>query len=463
MERTNELRLTLIASALLAALSWLARPPEAEAFCGFYVGKADASLYNEASQVVVARHENRTVISMMNDYKGALTEFALVVPVPVVLEKGQIHIGERELFKHLDAYSAPRLVEYYDENPCQRIAYERSLALSAAPAAKSADMAGRAKSLGVTIEAEYTIGEYDIVILSAKESDGLETWLKESGYRIPDGASRALRPYIQQEMKFFVAKVNLKEQAKTGLNYLRPLQFAFESPKFMLPIRLGMVNAKGPQDLILYVLTKGGRVETTNYRTVKLPSGMDIPEYVKGDFASFYKAMFEQQVNAEKMRAVFTEYVWNMGWCDPCAADPLSHEELRKLGVFWLDGETTGGNPRIMPPRPMPPFPGGGALPVMVTRLHVRYSADTFPEDLVFQETSDEQNYQGRYVLRHAWKGRPDECPAAKSYFEELKHRREKEAETLATLTGWKVEDVRGKMDLGAVPKGAKWWEKLWK
>ena len=77
-------------------------------------------------------------------------------------------------------------------------------------------------------------------------------------------------------MKFFVAKVNLKEQARTGLTYLRPLQFAFESRKFMLPLRLGMVNARGPQDLIAFVLTRNGRVETTNYRTVKLPANMDL-------------------------------------------------------------------------------------------------------------------------------------------------------------------------------------------
>ena len=100
-----------LTAALLAAWIWLATPPEVGAFCGFYVGKADSSLYNEASQVVLARNANRNVISMMNDYKGELTEFALVVPVPVVLEKSQIHVGDREIFKHLDAYSAPRLVE----------------------------------------------------------------------------------------------------------------------------------------------------------------------------------------------------------------------------------------------------------------------------------------------------------------------------------------------------------------
>src|SRR5439155_836730 len=262
--------------------------------------------------------------------------------------------------------------------------------MAAAPQMMRKEAAERAKSLGVTIEAEYTVGEYDIVILSAKQSDGLESWLTENGYRIPKGASRALHPYVQQGMKFFVAKVNLKEQRATGLNYLRPLQFAFESPKFMLPIRLGMVNAHGSQDLLLYVITRGGRVETTNYRTVKLPTGMDVPEYVTDDFARFYQSMFDTQVTAERMRTVFTEYVWNMGWCDPCAAPPLSREELRALGVFWLGDNSRGmlqpGTPMIN--QQILPIPAPGPMQVILTRLHVRYSAATFPE-------SDRVNHAG--------------------------------------------------------------------
>ena len=456
--RNDKSRFTLLTLAALAAASmWLAPTREAAAFCGFYVGKADASLYNRASQVVLVRNADRTVISMMNDYEGELAEFALVVPVPVVLEKKQIHIGDRDVIKHLDAYSAPRLVEYTDPDPCMQMLYDRAVPMAAAPKTM-AESGARAKSLGVTVEAEYTVGEYDIVILSAKQSDGLETWLVENGYRIPKGASAALQPYVQQDMKFFVAKVNLKEQKKTGVRYLRPLQFAFESKKFMLPIRLGMVNAQGPQDLIVYVLTQNGRVETTNYRTAKLPTGMDIPEYVKDDFAGFYKAMFDTQVKNEKMRAAFTEYFWNMGWCDPCAAEPLSREDLKKLGVFWLEDAPSAAG--FAPPRPMP-FPGGG-LPVMVTRLHVRYSPETFPEDLMFQETADRENFQGRYVMRHAWKGNRSQCTAAKNYLDELPRRREQEATTLASLTGWETDEIRKKMDLGKAPKPEKWWEKIW-
>ena len=438
----------------------IARPPEARAFCGFYVGKADSNLFNHASQVVMVRHGDKSVLSLMNDYQGEPSDFALVVPVPQVLHKEQIHIGDREVFKKLDEYSSPRLVEYFDPNPCEVI---RPMAesMSAASPRGMGDVLKKdeARSRGVTIEAQYTVGEYDIVILSAKQSDGLETWLQENGYRIPLGAHRALEPYIRQDMKFFVAKVNLKEHQATGLSYLRPIQFAFESRKFMLPIRLGMINAQGPQDLIVYALTENGRVETTNYRTEKLPTGENLPDYIQPKFQDFYKAMFNKQAEDNAMRAVFTEYVWNMGWCDPCAGPPLSREELRGVGVFWLDEATTGPNAMLY--RRGPVF-GGGAMPVMLTRLHVRYSADSFPEDLAFQETGDQENYQARYVLQHPWKGSPEACPAAASYFRQVRERENREAQTLADLTGWDLGGILKNVGLGDVPPQTPWWKGIW-
>jgi hypothetical protein len=183
---------------------------------------------------------------------------------------------------------------------------------------------------------------------------------------------------------------------------------------------------------------------------------------VKEEFPEFYKALFAKQV-ADARSAAFTEYFWNMGWCDPCAEDPLKPEELRKLGVFWLNQPDS---PEAKMRRPiMPPFPGGGPLPVMVTRIHVRTTPDAFPEDLVFQETNDQQNFQARYVLRHAWKGSATQCDAAKTYFTQLDERREREAKTLADLTGWELADVRKKMKLDepkATPTEGKWWEGLW-
>jgi hypothetical protein len=439
-------------TAALTAAVLVAAARTALGFCGFYVAKADTRLFNQASQVVLARDGDRTVLTMANDFKGDPKEFAIVIPVPTFLQREQIHVAEKALLDHLDAYSAPRLVEYFDEDPCHP-PYPMAMA---APNVGGSRAEGRlekdrAKSLGVKIEAQYTVGEYDILILSAKESQGLETWLIENGYRVPPGASRVLGSYLKQGMRFFVAKVNLEQQSKLGFTYLRPIQVAYESPKFMLPIRLGMVNAAGPQELFIYALTRKGRVETTNYRTVRLPSDAEVPLFVKDDFGPFYKAMFSQQVKKQDMRTLFLEYAWDMAWCDPCAADPLSAAELRQLGVLSSGREDASSYP--------------GAQNVFLTRLHLRYDAAHFPEDLVFQETADRENFQGRFVLRHPWAG-GGTCEAARSYRRELPKRYETQAETLASLTGWDVSKIRKRMNLAANAKGTSkddpWWKQIW-
>lgn len=436
-------------------------PFSASAFCGFYVAKADTKLFNQASKVVLTRHDGKTVITMANDYQGDAKEFAMVIPVPTFLERDQIHVTEPAIIDHLDAYTAPRLVEYFDDNPCEPLKM-MAMMRDATALEESAGAGGSAASLGVKIEAEYTVGEYDIKILSAEESGGLESWLTQNGYKIPEGATDVLQSYIKQDVRFFVAKVNLEEHSKLGYSYLRPLQVAFESPKFMLPIRLGTVNAKGPQELFIFALTREGRVETTNYRTVKMPSDMDVPLFVKDEFSDFYRSMFDQQVKKEDMRAVFLEYAWNMAWCDPCAADPLSNDELRELGVFWQEEEAPlGDRPRTMI------APNPTAAEVYVTRLHLRYDAERFPEDLRFQETGDNSNFQGRYVLHHPWKGARSQCKEAAYYLDNLPRRFDREAKNLAHLTGWDVNNIRDKMaekgqNFTPIPE-EKWYKKLWK
>ncbi len=207
---------------LLACL--LALSTDAHAFCGFYVAKADTKLFNHASKVVLARKGDKTVLTMVNDFEGDAKDFAVVIPVPTFLEKGQIHVGNQATVEHLDAYSAPRLVEYWDEDPCRpMVEYSMATGHPRGPRwAVPADKDERAKALGVKIEAQYTVGEYDIVILSAEQSDGLETWLTESGYKIPAGAADVLDGYIKQKMHFFVAKVNLEEKAKARLQFPAP-------------------------------------------------------------------------------------------------------------------------------------------------------------------------------------------------------------------------------------------------
>lgn len=72
----------LLIIGLMVAVS-----PLLYSFCGFYVSKADGTLKNKTSQVILVRDGNKTVITMYNDFKGDSKDFAMVVPVPVVLKK----------------------------------------------------------------------------------------------------------------------------------------------------------------------------------------------------------------------------------------------------------------------------------------------------------------------------------------------------------------------------------------
>ncbi|BAQ59739.1 hypothetical protein GM3708_144 [Geminocystis sp. NIES-3708] len=417
-------------------------PTSVLAFCGFYVAKADSKLYNQASQVIIARNEEKTVLTMANDYQGNVKDFALVVPVPVPIEEDQVNVGNPKILERLDAFSAPRLVEYFDSDPCQPI-YTMDAMPSTAESSGVARRGGRQaknESFGVTVESKFTVGEYDILILSAKESDGLEKWLIREGYNIPKGASELLQPYIKQQMKFFVAKVNLKELAKSDFQSLRPLMIAYESPKFMLPIRLGMVNSQKEQDLIVYLLSSKGETELTNYRTVKVPSDVDIPEFVKEKFGDFYKTMFTRSYEKEGRKVAFLEYAWSMANCDPCSAEPLNPDELKQAGVFWQNS----------------PYDNN----LFITRLHIRYDRQHFPEDLRFQNTVNQQLFQGRYVIRHPFREKIT-CDAGRDYPQQVKQRQEKEAQTLATLTGWNLSDIKGKINF-LQGDNIPWWRKLW-
>ena len=416
----------------LALAALLAFGDTARAFCGFYVARADASLFNRSSKVVLAHSGDRTVVTMVSDVAGDPKELGIVIPVPTVIQKDQIRVVEPAAVDHLDAYTAPRLVEYFDEDPCapRPMPAPSSSFLKRSDTVANASAQARTEALGVKIEATYAVGEYDIVVLSAKDSSGLLTWLNENGYKVPPEADAVVGSYLRQNMHFFLAKVNLERQGAMGHSFLRPIQLVYDSPKFMLPIRLGTINANGPQDMIVLALSRRGRIETTNYRTVRLPSGDEVPLYVKAAFGDFYRSMFDRQVDAENGRAVFLEYAWDMSWCDPCAADPLGTDELRSLGAFWLGAGLSRA-------------PGQN---VFVTRLHVRYDQAHFPEDLMLQETADRENFQGRYVLRHPFTG-PMRCEAGETYWRQTLRDFDRQAQTLARLTGWDVAQIRQRMN----------------
>jgi hypothetical protein len=430
---------------VFAFLLVLAPARPAPAFCGFFVAGSDAKLTNNASQVVLMRKGNRTVMTMSNNYQGPPESFAMVVPVPVVLQKENVKTLPFDVFDRVDSLSAPRLVEYWEQDPCRppeppMAAYPQSAMVEEEAAAPRE----RTRDLGVKVEAKFVAGEYQILILSATDSSGLETWLRREKYSIPQGAAGALAPYIRDKSKFFVAKVDIKKVARNaqGVLQLSPLRFYFDANELRLPVRLGLLNSGGKQDLIVYVIHPDSRFEVANYANVFIPTNLEVADGVRNNFPAFFAELFDALVEKMGRKVVVTEYAWQTTSCDPCPTPPLSLDDLSTLGLDILEG--IGAAPPAAAPsaagstkpsiaarerQRAQPQPFYGTPPTWVlTRLHARYSKETLSEDLVFREAKpvmggrangngtngDEgaqieaggvNNFQGRYIIRHYWNG----------------------------------------------------------
>jgi Na+-translocating ferredoxin:NAD+ oxidoreductase RnfD subunit len=417
----------------------------ANAFCGFYVAKAGAQVFNKKSQVILVHDGDRTSITMQNDFQGSLQEFAMVIPVPVVLKRNDILVKENSLFNNLDAYSAPRLVEYYDHNPCTPYyRFDKAIranALMSVNESLTEDMAiEKEYKKKVKIEARYSIDEYNIIILSAKESWALEAWLTNNNYTLPKNAKEVLEPYIKNKMKFFAVKVNLDKAKNLPSNTLRPIQINFESKKFMLPIRLGMANSNGEdQDLIIYAFTRTGRVECANYRNVEMPTARKVPTFIKSDYGNFYKEVFDRTYEKEGKKAVFLEYAWNVSptWgmkCDPCVGTPPVVTDLMNAGVYWINNAVNNF--------------GRSQTNVFFTRLHVRYNRKKFPSDLTFIETPNKAHYQVRQIITNPATGNFT-CQKGLEYLTKLKQRRQLELQEMEAMSGRKAEEYPYYIELG--------------
>src|SRR5260370_42197025 len=126
---------------------------------------------NVTTQAASGRHDVKNVIRIINDYQCEPTEFALVVPVPVVLQKDQIHIGNRELFQRLHAYSSPRPVEYYYPDPRSSQLLEMGGATNSANAMGAPQTPAREDRFpGSAIRAHSTRGGYELSTLTASAS-----------------------------------------------------------------------------------------------------------------------------------------------------------------------------------------------------------------------------------------------------------------------------------------------------
>lgn len=206
-----------------------------------------------------------------------------------------------------------------------------------------------------------------------------------------------------------------------GQAALSPIRFYYDSDQFKLPVRLGLINSSGKQDLVVHILARNKRYEVANYPNVTIPTNLDVEESTKTEFGSFYANLFDETVKRNP-GAVVTEYSWDASTCDPCPGPALYAQDFATLGADALPAAKQEESGR------MRYFGGGGFT---LTRLHTRYDKATLGSDLVFRSApaivggrefyaqaggiehgavaASYNNFQARYAIRHRWEG-PVEC-----------------------------------------------------
>ena len=347
----------------------LAAMPTADAFCGTFVGGVGSEFFNEYSQIAVIRSQNQTSLTIVNDIQGEFDSFALVIPVPEVIEQDSVHVLEPELFDRLDAYSAPRLVSY----ECEDFAFNDD----ESSGGFDSGVVYEEEESGVEVEAEYIVGEYQIVVLSATQSEGLFQWLTDHYYQLPGQSIPLLQEYIDGGSYFLAAKVAPDAGIESG-DRLSPLQLNYNSSVFQIPIRIGTLQAKDAQDLVIYALNDYdlGRVGISNYEEFTIEDEC-MWETQGEEFGQFYASNFSDGYDATGKGAWTLEYAWGGGNCDPCSGEPPNEVDLVSLG---LEQDVVHYGQYFF------------------TRLHMRYTPAQVEEELMLYHTNITNQEQIRYI-----------------------------------------------------------------
>lgn len=325
----------------------------AHAFCGTFVGAAGADLTNTTSKVVIARDGGQTVLTLAADYAGDLDDFALIIPVPEVLGPEDVKLVSSELIDRVDGWSVPRAVSYtcddlfptwHDENA---LGCAKEYALTADAGALQG---GPEADDSVVVENQFVTGEYEIVILSAEESEDLYGWLDANGYAVPSGGEAILQEYIDSGVYFLAAKVRL-DAVPEGTSFLTPLQLRYEADAWSLPIRIGTISSPGLQDVVVFAITdeQDGEVRISNYPELQ------VEDECMWDPAKTLEEHYDEELGIALEVAGGAgwkiEYSWDLtANCDPCTPETgLTPEELLELGQPSYHGHLTRLRVRYRP------------------------------------------------------------------------------------------------------------------
>jgi len=344
----------LLGAATLA-FACATTPRTAAAFPGFFASKKSEPIKTYSTQIAVMKRGADTVVSVMPDYEGPLDGFAMVLLVPADVTTDRVTTLKRDFIDRLDSLTAPRFHEYWEQDPCDpgpaEQEWERNLKVAPATPVDSSNPAAAlkpAKELFLDVKAKQKEGEYKFTLLDAGAD--VAAWLAKHGYKAPDGAADALKPY--GALRPLVAEVDPKRIELVGGDraQLSPVRFATSQPFDTIPSRLGLLNSPKEQELIIYAIDPESRYEAKNYPTIFPPTNIELDFSAKERMGEFYNALYDL-ILAKHPQSFLSEYAWSAEGCgQPCATEPLMISELLSLGADFFEESVPEAERHPKPP-----------------------------------------------------------------------------------------------------------------
>lgn len=235
--------LVLLFALLTTQLGALVNPAWA-CGCGAMIPEGYARIGVEKETSVV-RWDGRTEqIVMRFVVRGDAPRAAWIMPVP---GRAAVELADGAVFDELSRLTEPQERTRHYFWPRDRDW----------PFTGSGDgMAGAAPGAGeppVGVVGREQLGDFDVARLTATDPDALRNWLEDNGFKLPEGLTAELKPYVDQKWEYVAVRLAPRQQGKKLQGTLDPLKIRFDSDRLVYPMRLSR-TAKTPQSLGLYVL-----------------------------------------------------------------------------------------------------------------------------------------------------------------------------------------------------------------
>ena len=225
----------------------------------------------------------RTVVTIQPDYRGPAEDFALVLPVAGEVRAEDVKTLDKRLLERVDRFSAPRLLEVWEQDPCA--ARPRPPTASAGRCEAATNDPRRPEPVQT-----FQDGEYSFMAPGPAESATIVAFLRARDYQVSDAAEAALLPHMAAGARFLIAEVDRRQVhfSADGEAVLSPLRFHYDGDRLALPLQIGTVNASGPQELVIHVLA-ARRHEPANAPSAIVPTAIDLRVAARERFGPVYR------------------------------------------------------------------------------------------------------------------------------------------------------------------------------